>query len=309
MGSRVVVERVIKIYESAEERVTALKDVTLRVEPGEVIAIMGPSGSGKTTLLNLIAGVDKPDAGKVVVNGKVVSSLPEPELREYRLKEVGYVFQQFNLIPTLTALENVLLPMTVAGRKDVRRAMMLLESVGLKGKEGRLPEELSGGEQQRLTLAVALANDPPLLVADEPTGELDIATGEIVVKLILKQSKEHGKTVIMSTHDPRVARMADRVVLLQDGVIQGEYEPTRLAGTISPAGGDAIGEIHAERIIAEYLKERLRRLDEEMRLLAEKFRTGEITLQDLVNRYMQVESLKQAIRAELARIGAGTEAL
>ncbi len=178
--SAVILENVTKIYRSRAGEVKALDGVTLRVEEGEFVAIMGPSGSGKTTLLNLIAGVDRPTAGRIVVEGHEVSRMGDEELRRFRARVVGYVLQQNNLIPGLTALENVLLPMAAAGRPDVARARRLLAEVGLEGKEDRFPEELSGGEQQRLAVAVALANDPPVIVADEPTGELDIATGERV---------------------------------------------------------------------------------------------------------------------------------
>jgi putative ABC transport system ATP-binding protein len=304
MGSRVRVEKAIKIYVSAGERVTALKDVSLTVMPGEVVAIMGPSGSGKTTLLNLIAGIDKPDAGRVIVDDLELHKLGEDELVKYRLQRVGYVFQQFNLLPTLTALENVLLPMTLAGKADKRRAIELLESVGLGDKINRLPEQLSGGEQQRLAIAVALANDPPLLVADEPTGELDIATGEEIVKLILRESRENGKTIIMSTHDPRVARMADRVVLLQDGVIVGEYEPTSIRGF---SGDSALGEIHAERILADYIKQRIKELDREIEKLSLQFSQGSISIEELVKRYTEIKYLKEALKTELAKLGAGVE--
>ena len=303
-GDFIVVDRVIKVYESRAGRVTALREVSLTVAEGEVVAIMGPSGSGKTTLLNLIAGVDKPTAGRVVVGGVEVSSLGEEELRDYRLRRVGYVFQQYNLIPTLTALENVLLPMTLAGRRDPQRARALLAEVGLQGKEDRYPEELSGGEQQRLAIAVALANDPPLIVADEPTGELDIATGERVVKLLLAQSREHGKTVVMTTHDPRVARMSDRVILIEDGRIRGSYSPHRLTG---PAGAE--GEVTVERAVVEHLKRMLEDVRARKARLAERIASGELSLDEAVGEYLRLKSLEEALVDELARLGAGVEAL
>lgn len=303
MDVAIKVEKVIKVYESRGERVTALREVSLEVNRGEVVAIMGPSGSGKTTLLNIIAGVDTPTAGKVIVHGKDITSYDEEELRKYRLYEVGYVFQQYNLIPTLTALENILLPMILAGRKDPSRALSLLESVGLKGKENRYPEELSGGEQQRLAVAVALANDPKLIIADEPTGELDIATGEKVVKLLLDQSRVYGKTVVITTHDPRVARMTDRVVLIEDGKIRGSYEPSRIHGV------DVEGEITAERIVVEHLKKLLedtrRRKQDLTRLIAE----GKLSIDETVAEYMKIKSLEEAIIEELTRLGAGAEAV
>ena len=299
------VKEVIKVYESKGEKITALKGVSLNVYRGEVVAIMGPSGSGKTTLLNLIAGVDKPTAGKIVVDGEDITGLNESQLRIYRLGKIGYVFQQFNLVPTLTALENVLLPMSLRGKKNAKRAKKLLEEVGLKGKENRFPEELSGGEQQRLAIAIALANDPQILIADEPTGELDISTGEKIVRLLLKESKEHGKTILMTTHDPRVARMADRVILLEDGIIKGEYEPTKISYSVEEG---TLGEIHAERIIADYLKDRLSGLQRELETLIEKFKNGEISIEELANKYYEIRHLMNALRSELAKLGAGVEA-
>ncbi len=299
------VRDVIKVYESKGDKVTALKGVSMNVYKGEVVAVMGPSGSGKTTLLNLIAGVDKPTAGKIIVAGDDITRFNENQLRLYRLEKIGYVFQQFNLVPTLTALENVLLPMSLRGKRNVARARKLLESVGLGGKENRFPEELSGGEQQRLAIAIALANDPEIIIADEPTGELDISTGEKVVQLLLRESKEHGKTILMTTHDPRVARMANRVILLEDGIIKGEYEPTKISYRVEEG---ALGEIHAERIIADYLKDRLSGLQRELEILVERFKSGEVSIEELADRYYEIRHLMNALRSELAKLGAGVEA-
>jgi putative ABC transport system ATP-binding protein len=299
----VVVDRVIKIYESRGEKVTALREVSLSVDEGEVVTVMGPSGSGKTTLMNLIAGVDKPTAGKVIVYGRMVHRMSEEELRRYRLEVVGYVFQQHNLIPTLTALENVLLPMSLAGKRDPERAKRLLRQVGLQGKEERFPEELSGGEQQRLAVAVALANEPRLVIADEPTGELDLATGEKVVKLLIAQSREAGRTVVITTHDPRVARMTDRVILLEDGRIRGSYSPQKL-GVEGPSG-----EVAVERVIVEYFKRLLDDVRTRKEKLAERLARGEISIDELVEEYNRLRSLEEAIIGELSRLGAGVEAL
>lgn len=302
-GSKIIdVRSVVKIYESGYERVVALREVSLSVNKGEVVAIMGPSGSGKTTLLNIISGVDRPTAGMVVVDGVDLTRASDEELRRYRLSKIGYVFQQYNLVPTLTAIENVLLPMALAGRRDVSRARRLLERVGLKGKENRFPEELSGGEQQRLAIAVALANDPPIIIADEPTGELDIGTGEKIVRLILDESRKRGKTIVMTTHDPRVARMADRVVLIEDGRIVGSYEPSRIA-----AGSTAAGEIVVERAIADHLKRMLEDARRRIEVAAEMFRRGEISVDDFVREYMSAKALEEALREELSKIGAGPE--
>lgn len=297
----VVVEKVIKVYETGGDRVTALREVSLEARRGEVLSIMGPSGSGKTTLLNIVAGVDSPTSGRVLVYGEDITKYSEEQLRKYRLHVVGYVFQEHNLVPTLTAMENVLLPMILAGKKDVERARRLIESVGLKGKENRYPEELSGGEQQRLAVAVALANDPKIIVADEPTGELDIATGEKVVRLLLDQAKLHVKTVIITTHDPRVARMADRVVLLEDGVVKGTYKPSKITAT------GAHVEVATERVIVEHLKRMLEEARSRKRMLAERIASGELSLDDAFHEYLKIKSLEDAIKDELIRLGAGSE--
>ena len=191
----------VKIYRIGDIIVHALKGVDLEVRPGEIITIMGPSGSGKTTLLNLIGGIDKPTAGSIFVNGIDITRYNESQLRLYRLYTVGYIFQFFNLVPTLTVLENIILPMLIAGwekKKAIERAKELLKKVDLLGKENRFPEELSGGERQRVAVAVALANDPPLILADEPTGELDIVNAEKVVSLLVNLAR-NGKTIVVST--------------------------------------------------------------------------------------------------------------
>jgi len=205
--------------------VHALRGVDLTVEEGEYLAVVGPSGSGKTTLLGLIGGLDAPTEGRVVVTGVDITELGEDRLAEIRNAAVGFVFQFFNLIPTLTALENVELPVQFAARARFdpsRRARELLELVGLGDRLRHRPPELSGGEQQRTAIARALANDPPLLLVDEPTGNLDSATGEEVLRLLRRLCDESGQTVIVVTHDPRVAAYADRVAFLQDGRIVEE---------------------------------------------------------------------------------------
>jgi len=205
--------------------VHALRGVDLTVEEGEYLAVVGPSGSGKTTLLGLIGGLDAPTEGRVVVTGVDITELGEDQLAEIRNAAVGFVFQFFNLIPTLTALENVELPVQFAARARFdpsRRARELLDLVGLGDRLHHRPPELSGGEQQRTAIARALANAPALLLVDEPTGNLDSATGEEVLRLLRRLCDENGQTVIMVTHDPRVATYADRVAFLRDGRIVEE---------------------------------------------------------------------------------------
>jgi putative ABC transport system ATP-binding protein len=219
-GVSIQVSRLHKTYKTAAEDVHALRDLEWAVEPGRALAVIGPSGCGKTTLLNLLGGMDRPTAGSVVVDGEDLSQASERVLEKYRLRKLGFVFQFFNLIPTLTALDNLELPMMVAGMDPegrTRRARRLLEMVGLATKGLKRPEELSGGEQQRVAVALALANDPALILADEPTGNLDSNTTEVIAKLLVSLAAEHGKTVIMSSHDPKAVGYFPSVFSMRDG--------------------------------------------------------------------------------------------
>jgi len=217
-GVEVVLDRVAKSFESG--RIVALRDVSLRVEPGEFVALTGSSGSGKSTLLNLLGALDRPDSGTVAVGGRRVDELDDPS--EYRAAEVGFVFQFHNLIATLTALENVQIPMLGRGlrRSDrARRAEELLQQVGLGHRLRSHPPTLSGGERQRVALARALANGPRLLLADEPTGALDSAAGAEILALLQRLRAEHAMTVLLVTNDPGVAARADRELQIRDGRI------------------------------------------------------------------------------------------
>jgi putative ABC transport system ATP-binding protein len=214
-----------KEYPQGDSVLRVLKGIDLKVVEGEFMAIMGPSGSGKSTLLNMLGALDKPSAGKVIVHGTDLSTLNDNELADLRNKEIGFVFQFFNLIPRFDALKNVELPMAIAGvpsRERRERAEKILELVGLKERMDHKPAELSGGEQQRVAIARALVNDPSVLLCDEVTGNLDSKTGFEVMELLLSFNKEQGKTFILITHDPNVAQMAQRLVQLQDGIIIGE---------------------------------------------------------------------------------------
>ena len=215
-GVAVAVEGVRKTYEGG--RIRALEEITLRVEPGEIVALTGPSGCGKSTLLNMIGALDRPDAGRIHVGDVEVTALRDPV--EYRAKTIGFVFQFHHLIPTLTALENVQVPMLGRGiprGERVRRARELVAEVGLADRERSSPATLSGGERQRIALARALALDPPLLLADEPTGALDTATGAQIVALLHRVRDTRGTTILLVTNDDRVALEADRIVQLRDG--------------------------------------------------------------------------------------------
>jgi len=223
---KIDVEGVFKIYKTKSVEVVALRGLDLKVRVGEFISIMGPSGCGKSTLLNIIGGLDRPSAGRIVIDGKDISTFESDQLVEFRRKNVGFVFQFFNLVPTLTAKENIELPMRLIGipsEKMKKRTERLLKLVGMEERKNHRPDELSGGEQQRIAIATALANDPPIIVADEPTGELDSESGERVLEIFRKLSQEEGKTVIIVTHDPRTAKISNRSFRIEDGKIKGEY--------------------------------------------------------------------------------------
>jgi putative ABC transport system ATP-binding protein len=203
--------------------VTILDDVSLEIPAKQMVAIVGPSGSGKSTLLGLIAGLDKPTAGSIRLDGMEITGLPESEMARYRRQKIGYIFQAFHLIPTLTAWENVAVPLELNGDRGARaRAEELLAAVGLRDRSGHYPVQLSGGEQQRVAVARAFACDPPILLADEPTGNLDSTTGRQVIDLILSLNRDHGSTLVLVSHDPDLASHAERIVSLRDGRIESD---------------------------------------------------------------------------------------
>ena len=197
---------------------TILHPTTLTIDAGRAVAITGPSGSGKSTLLGLIAGLDAPSTGRIRLAGTEITTLSEEALARLRGDKIGIVFQFFHLLPSLTAYENILVPMEIAGVRDaVPRAKALLADVGLTGRGHHFPSQLSGGEQQRVAIARALANDPPILLADEPTGNLDSATGRQVIDLLVAMNRDRGRTLVLVTHDPELASLADDVIALGDG--------------------------------------------------------------------------------------------
>ncbi len=215
----VEVRGVSRHFDGGGHTVYAVREVSLTVAPGELLAIVGRSGSGKTTLLNLIAGLDRPDEGKVFLDGREITSASEAELTALRRNHIGFVFQSFGLLPLLSAAENIALALRIAGasgRDEARRTRELMEMVGLSARAGHRPYELSGGEQQRVAVARALANRPRLLIADEPTGELDTVTGAQIFAL-LQQAAREGVTIVMATHDPLIVDYAHRVVEMADG--------------------------------------------------------------------------------------------
>jgi len=224
MGTVLRAENVFKSYRTGNVVVPALRGASLSAEEGDFIAIMGPSGSGKTTLMNILGLLDKPDEGEVYVRGRATSGLSDDELSNMRLRSIGFVFQQYNLIPVLSALENVELPMILAGldrRRRRERAMRLLEEVGIPDVADRRPGEMSGGQQQRVAIARALANEPAIVLADEPTGNLDTKSSREVMGLMKALNEEKGVTFIVVTHDVEVAKMAEKVFKIRDGRLYG----------------------------------------------------------------------------------------
>ena len=216
-------QQVKKVYEMGDFKLEALKGVDLEVEQGEYLSIMGPSGSGKSTLFNMIGGLDKRSDGKVYIDDVDVAQLDAYELAWLRCRKIGYIFQSFNLIPVMTALENVTLPMVFAGlTSDESRdkGMDLLAKVGLQDRHSHKPFELSGGQQQRVAVARALANDPAVVLADEPTGNLDLRTGTEIIELLRSMNETSGVTVISATHDHKMLNVSDRVVWIADGRIE-----------------------------------------------------------------------------------------
>jgi putative ABC transport system ATP-binding protein len=210
-----------KSIDTGTHRVDILKGIDLEIPRGQFAAIMGPSGSGKSTLLGLIAGLDSPTSGQIVLDGEDITRLDEDQMAQLRGRKIGFVFQSYHLVPTLTAEENVLLPMELAGNGHGgrERARKLLERVGLDDRRDHYPVQLSGGEQQRVALARAFALQPPILLADEPTGNLDSATGKVVLDLLLELNREQGTTMVLVTHEDSVAACADRRIVLRDGLL------------------------------------------------------------------------------------------
>ncbi|MEM1585605.1 MAG: ATP-binding cassette domain-containing protein [Candidatus Korarchaeota archaeon] len=292
--SEVVCEDLIKIYKIGKVEVVALRGLNLRVDRGEFRAIVGPSGSGKTTLLNIIGGITKPTAGRVYVDDVDITNLPEKNLVAYRRKKVGFVFQFFNLVPTLTALENVELPMVLAGipREQRRnRAIELLKIVGLEGRMHHKPSELSGGEQQRVAIAAALANDPPLILADEPTGELDSVTGLQIAELFKKLHTELNKTVIIVTHDASIAKLADRISRIADGIIVETFIPAEIkeAAKVEFSIHEKVTELENKKL----------EITKEIERLKKDLSSGRITPDEFVERYARLKDKLEEIEKEL----------
>jgi putative ABC transport system ATP-binding protein len=216
-----------RTYNSGGREITVLRDITFELEPAGFLAITGPSGSGKSTLLGLLAGLDRPTRGRVVLDGQDLSALTEDERARVRAEKVGFVFQSFHLIPTLTARENIQVPLELRGEEARGRAQELLERVGLADRGHHYPAQLSGGEQQRVAVARAFAHRPKILFADEPTGNLDAANGANVIGLLSELNRELATTLVLVTHDPDLARRAQRVIRLHDGAVVEDAAPAQ----------------------------------------------------------------------------------
>ena len=222
--SLIELKNVSRVYKSGEHEQKALNEVNLNLDEGKFVVILGPSGAGKSTLLNLLGGLDSPTSGTITVGGKDISKLSNDELADYRASTVGFIFQFYNLIPTLTVKENVELVKSIAPMAFPAEKM--LDEVGLKDHLHNFPAELSGGEQQRVSIARALAKNPRILLCDEPTGALDSETGALVLKLLLKMARDYGKTIIVVTHNQNIAKMADRIIRVKNGEIKSVEDQT-----------------------------------------------------------------------------------
>ena len=225
MSSILLVNHLTKVYKSGTKSLTVLEDISFEIHPGSTCAIIGPSGSGKTTLLGLCAGLDAVSSGNIILANKALDNLDEDERAAVRNQAVGFVFQNFNLLPTLTALENVMVPLELLGEKEARkRSEELLEKVGLKDRMNHYASQLSGGEQQRVSIARAFSNNPKILFADEPTGNLDEETGQKIEKLLFELNREAGTTLVLVTHDNELAEKTDRVISLKGGKIVSDVQ-------------------------------------------------------------------------------------
>ena len=296
-GLDVTVRDLVKVHKTGKIEVQALRGLNMKVKAGELVAIIGPSGSGKTTLLNIAGGLDTATAGTVQVGEITVTALSVTQLVDFRRKMVGHIFQNLNLIPTLTAEENIEFSMVAAKiprGKRRERVNELLETVGLTDRAHHKPEELSGGEQQRIAIAAAIANDAPVLLADEPTGELNTVTPKCVVNYLVKVNKELGKTIIMVTHDPSVARVSDRILRIEDGVIKMALTPSEV--------------IVEEKAVSytDQLRSRINEINTQLSRLDEDFKAGKITGDDYAEQRLKLKQTLESLKEELSRMGVVT---
>ena len=293
-GQNVKIRDLVKVHHTGKIEVQALRGLNLDITSGELVSIIGPSGSGKSTLLNIIGGLDKATAGTVQVGEKTVTDLSVRQLVDYRRKVVGHIFQNLNLIPTLTAQENIEFAMVAAGvprSKRKQRVQDLLNIVGLQNRAHHKPEELSGGEQQRIAIASALANDAPILLADEPTGELDTANARIIAEYLVKINHELGKTIIMVTHDPSVARVSTRILRIEDGIIKTALAPSEV--------------IVQEKAVSyvDQIKARINEINVEIQQLDSDFRQEKLGGDEYVQKRQSLMLIKDSLKEECSRMG------
>jgi putative ABC transport system ATP-binding protein len=293
-GINVKVRDLVKVHHTGKIEVQALRGLNLDITSGELVSIIGPSGSGKSTLLNIMGGLDKATAGSVQVGEKTVTNLSVRQLVDYRRKVVGHIFQNLNLIPTLTAQENIEFSMVASGvarGKRKQRVQELLTTVGLQDRAHHKPEELSGGEQQRIAIASALANDAPILLADEPTGELDTANARIIAEYLVKINRELGKTIIMVTHDPSVARVSTRILRIEDGVIKTALAPSEV--------------IVQEKAVSyvDQIKARIGEINMQIQQLDSDFRAERIDGDEYVQKRQNLKNIKDSLKEECSRMG------
>ena len=293
MNSYIDAKDLVKVYRLGEVEVQALRGLSMSVNEGAMVAIVGASGSGKTTLLNILGGITRATAGQTVIAGHDVTNASPAQLGRLRRDVVGHIFQELNLIPTLTAYENVELPMLAAKKSSKHRkerATHLLTVMGLKERMNHKPDELSGGQRQRVAIAAALANDPQVLLADEPTGDLDTDTGAVVIDHLHTVNKELGKTVLMVTHDPSQARQCDRILRIQDGRIVSAQRPTADDETRAVSRVDIV-------------QERISEIKEEMFSLDKQVQNGQIAPADFARERTDLEKRLGIFEKELHRLG------
>jgi putative ABC transport system ATP-binding protein len=290
------IKDLVRVYRMGDVEVRALRGLNMSVREGELVSVMGPSGSGKTTLLNILGGLDRSTAGEAKVGDVDVTFLDRRQLVMYRRRVVGHIFQTLNLVPTLSAAENIALPMIVnqiPKRDRQSRIDELLETVQLTDRRKHKPDELSGGEQQRVAIAAALANDPPIILADEPTGELDSETSQIIMDFLVQINKKYNKTTILVTHNPIVAASSERILRIDDGVIKAAYTPAELE---SGAEGRTVSYV-------DQMRQRIKKLSVELADLDKKFRKGVVTGDEYVEERLRLKAAIRGLEDEVHRHG------
>ncbi len=293
MSEYVQANDLVKVFKLGNVEVQALRGLSMSVDKGEMVAIVGPSGSGKTTMLNIFGGIMRATAGTTRIAGRDVTNATPAELGRLRRDVVGHIFQELNLIPTLTAYENVELPMLAAkvpSSKRNERVEELLTIVGLKDRMKHKPDELSGGQRQRVAIAAAMANNPEVLLADEPTGDLDSETGTQIVEFLHTINKEYGKTVIMVTHDSSIARQADRIYRIQDG---------RIRSVQTPSGDEGVTAVSRVEIV----QDRIHEIKDEISTLDSRAREGQIEMARFAKQRTRLEEKLSLFEEELHRLG------